>query len=57
MRDIGVNSYYINGNIKQLFDPNSILNPQLSILKPDPLKYLRYTNKFFNYYFSKLTLL
>jgi len=57
IRDIGVNSYDINGNIKHYFDPNYILNPHLSILKPDPLKHLRRTNKYFNYYFSKLRLL
>jgi hypothetical protein len=55
MRDIGVENYLVNEEIKYLFDPNCILNPHLSIKKPEsPFKIIKRQNKIWNYLLTKL---
>ncbi len=55
MRDIGVENYLINEEIKYLFDPNYILNPHLSIKKPESaFKMMKRSNKVWNYLLTKL---
>ncbi len=57
MRDIGVENYKINEEIKYLFDPNYILNPHLSIKKPESFfKQIKRNNKLHNYLLTKLKL-
>jgi hypothetical protein len=58
MRDIGVFNYFVNEDIKQFFDPNYILNPHLSIKKPDTwgIKAIRRSNKIKNWFITKLHL-
>jgi hypothetical protein len=57
MRDIGVENYFINEEIKLMFDPNYILNPHLSIKKPDStFKIMKRSNKLWNYVITKLEL-
>ena len=56
MRDLGYENYILNEDIKAIFDPNFILNPHLSIIKPHPLKHLKRKNKYLNYLFSKIDL-
>jgi hypothetical protein len=53
-RDIGVNNYHIIEDIKEVFDPNNILNPHLSISKPDiwSFKLIKRENKIVNYLLS-----
>ncbi len=55
MRDIGVGNYLLNEEIKCLFDPNFILNPHLSIRKPESqTKRIKRSNKIWNYFLTKL---
>jgi hypothetical protein len=55
MRDIGVENYLVNEEIKYLFDPNYILNPHLSIKKPEShFKMMKRQNKIWNYLLTKL---
>ena len=55
MRDIGVENYLINEEIKSMFDPNNILNPHLSIVKPEyQFKLMKRSNKVWNYLLTKL---
>jgi hypothetical protein len=55
MRDIGVENYLINEEIKFMFDPNYILNPHLSIRKPEShFKLVKRSNKVWNYLLTKL---
>jgi len=55
MRDLGVENYMINEEIKYLFDPNYILNPHLSIRKPESIfKTLKRNNKIWNYLLTKM---
>lgn len=56
MRDLGVANYYLNEEIKFLFDPNYILNPHLSIRKPEFFKIIKRSNKIWNYFLTKLEL-
>jgi hypothetical protein len=58
MREIGVNSYYLIEELKYLFDPNCILNPHLSIKRPDQwtFKPFKRENKIINYSLSNLEL-
>jgi hypothetical protein len=53
MRDIGVVNYYLNEEIKYLFDPNYIINPHLSIKKPSSqFKEIKRSNKIWNYFLT-----
>jgi hypothetical protein len=56
MRDLGFENYILNEDLKAVFDPNYILNPHLSIIKPHPLKYVKRHNKHLNYLLSKIEL-
>jgi hypothetical protein len=56
MRDIGVENYMINEEIKYMFDSNYILNPHLSIKKPEPFKSIKRSNKIWNYLLTKVEL-
>lgn len=55
MRDIGVENYLLNEDIKYLFDPNYILNPHVSIRRPEStIKLIKRSNKIWNYLLTKL---
>jgi len=56
MRDLGFHNYIINEDLKAVFDPNFLLNPHLSLIKPPPLKSLKRENKYLNYLFNKIDL-
>jgi hypothetical protein len=53
-RDVGVNNYAVIEDIKELLDPNYILNPHLSIKKPDiwSFKLIKRENKIVNFILS-----
>lgn len=53
MKDIGTENYYLHEDIKALFDPNHILNPHLSVKKPETyLEDLSRRNKIVKYFRS-----
>lgn len=53
-QEIGFNNYIINEDLKYYFDPLYILNPNLSIYKPNYLERLKRRSKFINYFLTKM---
>ena len=53
-REIGNNNLLMHIDIKQYFDPNYILNPHLSNLRPNYFSQLKRRNKIINYICTKL---
>ena len=54
MREIGSNNFLMHIDIKQYFDPNYILNPHLSNIRPNYFELLKRRNKIINYICTKL---
>ena len=54
MREIGNNNFLMHIDIKQYFDPNYILNPHLSNIRPNYFSQLKRRNKIINYICTKL---
>lgn len=53
-QEIGFNNYIINEDLKFYFDPLYILNPNLSIYKPNYVERLKRRSKIINYLFTTL---
>lgn len=56
-RCLGYNQFYINEDLKDMFDSQYILNPHYSLKKPSGTKLLKRNNKVLNYLFKKFNII
>lgn len=54
MREVGVGNYALQEEIKNTVDPLFLLNPHLSVVKPDWIKNARRKSKMLNSLMQKL---